>query len=115
MKDPSKSWVLPQQLSFRNVLSSLQGTESDGPGCSSKSPGIDDSGLKTGIEIYSVGLVDELQCEFIAPHSIEALLGSDKKPSVLYFAPSKCVCIHCLLSEARALGNDSSIGTSCLE
>ena len=57
---------------------------------------------KTGIEIYSVNIPCESspRCEFIAPHSVEALLGSEgKHVSVLYFSPSKCVCIHCLLSE----------------
>ena len=68
---------------------------------------------KTGIEIYSLhnASKDESECEFIAPHSVETMLGSEEKAvSVLYFAPSKCVCMHCLLSERLSLPS----GTSCL-
>lgn len=74
---------------------------------------------KTGIEIYSVNLPScesHKECEFIAPHSVETLLANnaEEKPvSVLYFAPSKCVCVHCLLSERLEL-SDPRITRNCL-
>jgi hypothetical protein len=70
---------------------------------------------KTGIEIYSVNVPSfDVKCEFIAPHSVEALIGSEGRPaSVLYFAPSKCVCNHCHMSERLELP-DPQITRNCL-
>lgn len=102
------------QLSIQNAISSLQESiEIEDLGCSWRSARTEDGGVKTGIEIYSIGFRSDVRCEFIAPHSVEALVGSGEgKPvNVLYFAPSKCACIHCLLSEA---GGRANVGTSCL-
>ena len=70
----------------------------------------------TGVEVYSIQWMSQEQCEFIAPHSVETLLSSNGPGDtrVLYFAPSKCLCVHCLMSDARALANDVSTGTACL-
>jgi hypothetical protein len=102
------------QLSIQNAMSSLQEfIEIEDFGCSWGSARTEDGGVKTGIEIYSIGFRSDVRCEFIAPHSVEALVGTGEgKPvNVLYFAPSKCACIHCLLSEA---GGRANVGTSCL-
>jgi hypothetical protein len=72
---------------------------------------------KTGIEIYSVNVPSSSsrgECEFIAPHAVETLIGAEGRPaSVLYFAPSQCVCNQCHLSERLEL-RDPQVTRNCL-